>query len=147
MTLLFTRRRHLGSWLIRMVTWSDYSHVDIVLGGGMLIGATAPHGVRLSRLEDRLSKASKAVMMDISRDLTNPVFDFLFSQMAKPYDWLGVLGIGLHRNWQEDTRWSCAELAAKTLSVAGHNPFDDKFQHRITPQDLLMLKFVKRRVK
>ena len=42
--LLFTRRRHPGSALIRVTTWSAWSHVDLIDGQSVL-GAVAFHGV------------------------------------------------------------------------------------------------------
>lgn len=147
MKLLFSRRRHIGSWLIRFVTWSEYSHVDLVLDDSLLIGAIAGDGVVLNRFSDRLAKSSKAVTMEI------PVKDmaaseaFAISQLAKKYDWLGVIGIGLKRNWQEDDKWSCAELVASILAAGGQRPFDSKYHHRITPQHLLSLNFEKTKIK
>jgi uncharacterized protein YycO len=145
--LLFTRRRHLGSWLIRFVTWSEYSHVDILLDGKYLIGAIAPDGVVVNKVNDRLQRASKAVIMELPVVSISKAQDYARSQIGKPYDWLGVIGIGLHRNWQENDKWSCAELAAMALDAGGQRPFDSKFHNRITPQDLLMLNFQKIRIK
>jgi uncharacterized protein YycO len=147
MKLLFTRRRHVGSWLIRMVTWSNFSHVDVIMPNGTLIGASAPDGVERVKMSSRLDKASKAIVMDIPVGSHEVAFSFLHSQLGKPYDYAGVAGIGLHRDWQEEDKWSCAELVAKALSEAGQKPFDAEFHHRITPQDLLMLNFPKVRVK
>lgn len=147
MKLLFTRRHHIGSWLIRMVTWSEYSHVDIVLDDEFIIGAVAFKGVQKIRLDDRLAKASKSVVMDIPVKCLQDAEAFAIAQLRKPYDWLGVVGIGLKRNWQEDDKWSCAELVASVLSEGGQKPFDSKFYHRITPQHLLSLNFTKVKVK
>lgn len=147
MKLLFTRRKHIGSWLIRIVTWSEYSHVDIVLDDKWLLGSIAPDGVVKNKYAERLAIASKAVLMDLPVKSMDAAIAYASNQLGKPYDWLGVIGIGLHRNWQEDDKWSCAELVAKVASEAGQKPFDDKFIHRITPQDLLMLNFEKVRVK
>ena len=147
MKLLFSRRHHIGSWLIRFVTWSEYSHVDLVLDDTSLIGATSFDGVAVSQLKDRLAKASKAVMVDIPVKDKAVAEAFAISQLGKPYDWLGVIGIGLKRNWQEDDKWSCAELVASVLSEGGQKPFDSKYHHRITPQHLLSLNFDKVKVK
>lgn len=147
MQLLFTRRRHIGSWLIRFVTWSEYSHVDIVLHEQFLIGAIAPDGVVLHNINDRLAMASKALIMEFPVNSFDDAKNYALSQIGRQYDWLGVIGIGLHRNWQEEDKWSCAELVAKVLSAGGQKPFDSKFYNRITPQDLLMLNFEKKKIK
>lgn len=147
MKLLFSRRRHLGSWLIRMVTWSEYSHVDLVLDDELLIGAIAGDGVVLGKVKERLAASSKAVVMKIPVKEIEVSEAFAIGQLGKKYDWLGVIGIGLKRNWQEDDKWSCAELVASILAAGGQRPFDSKFHHRITPQHLLSLNFEKVRVK
>jgi len=147
MKLLFTRRHHIGSWLIRMVTWSEYSHVDLVLDEDLLIGAIAGDGVVLAKAKDRLAISSRAVMMHIPVKEVDVSEAFAIGQLGKAYDWLGVIGIGLKRNWQEDDKWSCAELVASVLAAGGQRPFDSKFYHRITPQQLLMLNFEKVRIK
>jgi len=143
MKLLFTRRRHIGSWIIRMVTWSEYSHVDIVLDEHYLIGATAFEGVAIQSINYRLSNASKAVLMDLPVKSLEDAIGYAKSQVGKRYDWLGVFGIGLRRNWQDEKKWSCAELVAAAADYAGQKPFDSKFHYRITPQNLLMLNFPK----
>lgn len=147
MKLLFTRRQHIGSWLIRTFTWSEYSHVDIVLDDKFVLGAMAPDGVVIEKLHHRIEVASKALVMDIPVKDISVACAWANSQIHKPYDWWGVVGIGLHRNWQEDDKWSCAELVAMALSEGGQKPFDSKFHHRITPQDLLKLNFKKTKIK
>lgn len=147
MKLLFTRRRHLGSVSIRLVTWSLYSHVDLIINPAQVIGATAFKGVAVEPIEHRLALASKAVVVDVPVLSAADVEHFAYAQLGKPYDWSGVIGIGLHRNWQEDDSWSCAELVAAALRYGGANLFDDAYHHRVTPQHLLMLNYAKERVK
>lgn len=147
MKLLFTRRHHIGSVGIRLVTWSLYSHVDLIISPTRVIGATAFRGVGVDLLEHRLAAATKALIMDVPVLSTADVEHFAYSQLKKPYDWSGVIGIGLHRNWQEDDSWSCAEFVAAALRYGGANLFDDAYHHRITPQHLLMLNYAKERVK
>ena len=63
------------------------------------------------------------------------------SQIGKPYDWLGVLGIGLHRDWQEPDRWFCSEMAAWAFQQAGRPLFRPDALYRITPQHFWMLPY------
>jgi len=130
-----------------MVTWSEYSHVDLVLDEDLLIGAIAGDGVVLVNIKDRLAKSSKAVMMDVPVTDIQAAKAFAISQLGKDYDTWGALGIGLKRNWQDDDKWSCAEFATGILTIGGQRPFDSKFYHRIVPQHLLMLNFEKVRIK
>lgn len=147
MKILFTRRRHLGSWIIRIVTWSAYSHVDLILDEERIVGATAPNGVDVELIKNRLAKASKAVIMEIKDVDLDKANKFAISQIGKRYDWTNIIGIYLHRDWQEDDSWSCAELVAATLKVSGLQLFDNKFYSRITPQHLFMLNYLKIKIK
>lgn len=138
MKLLFSRRHHPGSYLIRMVTWSEWSHVDIILPDGGLIGAAAPHGVIEMTSELRVAMASHAAVMDVP---CRTVFSWLLSQLGTPYDWLGVAGLGMHRDWQEDDKWFCSEFVARAMKEGGFEPFQPGVMQRITPQHLWMLNF------
>ena len=147
MKILFTRRRHLGSLIIRMVTWSAYSHVDFILDEERVLGATAPNGVNVEPIRNRLAKASKAVVMEINDVDLDKAKEFAIAQLGKKYDWTNIIGIYLHRDWQDSDSWSCAELIAAILKHSGVQLFDIKFYHRVTPQHLLMLNYKKERIK
>lgn len=136
--LLFSRRKHPGSWLIRTVTWSAWSHVELVLPGGQLIGAAAPHGVGLTPLHVRHRIASKVAVVSFPGDLCCAK-TWAMEQLGKPYDWLGVLGLGLHRDWESDDSWWCSEFAAQALKQGGYAPFREAAINRITPEHLWML--------
>jgi cell wall-associated NlpC family hydrolase len=136
--LLFTRRRHPGSALIRVTTWSDWSHVDLIDGQSVL-GAVAFHGVERELLATRLANASRAEVMTIPCADAKAVIEAAKSQIGKPYDWLGVFGIGLHRDWQDPDRWFCSELVAWAFDVAGQPLFRRDSLRRVTPQHLWML--------
>ena len=147
MKILFTRRRHLGSWFIRMVTWSAYSHVDFMIDDVHVLGATAPYGVNVEPTRNRLAKASKAVVMEIKGVDLDQAKEFAIAQLGKKYDWTNIIGIYFHRDWQKNNAWSCAELVAATLKASGVQLFDDKFYSRITPQHLFMLNHPKETIK
>ncbi|MCQ4310929.1 hypothetical protein NAV33_03305 [Pseudomonas stutzeri] len=141
--VLFTRRHHIGSQAIRLGTWSAWSHVDLVDDRGavpMLIGAVAPAGVVVVPMAERLSFASRAVLVEFTVPDRDAVLDAALSQVGKPYDWLGVAGIALRgRDWQEDDCWFCSELVAWAFSEAGYPLFRSDVQGRIVPQHLWML--------
>lgn len=136
--LLFTRRNHPTSWLIRAASWSDWSHVEIMLPDGGLLGAAAPHGVTVSTYEERMSIAACAATMCFPGDM-NAAAAWGETQLGKPYDYFGVLGLGLHRNWEEDDKWWCSEFAAEFLVQGGFAPYRPDAIQRLTPQHLWML--------
>ena len=139
-TLLFSRRNHPGSWLIRTVSWSEWSHVEIILPDGRLLGAAAPHGVGLSTYEERMSIAAHAATMCVPGDM-NTAAAWGETQLGKPYDYVGVVGLGLHRDWEKDDKWWCSEFAAEFLVQGGFAPYRADAIQRLTPQHLWMLNY------
>lgn len=39
--------------------------------------------------------------------------------LGKPYDYTGILGLGINRDWQENDMWFCSEDVADTLKRSG----------------------------
>lgn len=142
--LLFTRQRTLASFLIRLVTWSSYSHVDVIVDG-LLYGSRAFHGVKYEGIDERLKSASSSVIMEIDYD----GFDFhsakKFAELniGKKYDWLGAIGIWLKLDIGSNKRWFCSELVAEYLKAGGLSLYDKKYYKRITPQNLFFLNYKK----
>lgn len=140
--LLYSRRHHLGSYAIRAVTWGEWSHVEIVLPGSKLLGAAFSEGVNDTHtLEDRLSIASAAAMvwypgsLDRAMAWASPLIG------VTPYDNWGALGLGFHRDWEDESAYWCSEWAGKFLKEGGFEPFRSKVIKRLTPQHLWMLNY------
>lgn len=134
--LLFTTESGPASALIRTFTWSDYSHVDLVFGNEV-IGAYPGRGVERIPIDDRLKAASKAAFFMADGIEESAALEKAMSQINKPYDWLGVIGIGLHRDWQCQDKWFCSEFASWVAMQCGKPLLAGNFR-RITPQDLLL---------
>lgn len=139
--LLFTRRPVIGSTLIRAATWSDWSHVQAFKNDTTLIGADWPNGVVEQTLDARLAMASKAAIMTIPVPDEEVAMRFLLAQLGKPYDTEGMLGLAIHRDWQEDDAWWCSELGAAYIHAGGRQLFRDGVLRRVVPQHLWMLPF------
>ena len=141
--VLFSRRHHPGSVIIRMATWSAWSHVDLLddrLAQPLLIGATAPKGVVVDLLADRLAHASRAALVEFPAENPGAVLNAARNQVGKPYDWFGCAGLALrNRHWQEDDSWFCSELIAWAFGAAGEPLFREDMVARVTPQHLWML--------
>ena len=137
--VLFTRRRLPVSLLIRLVTWSEWSHVEI-LDGEELIGADMINGVCLTPLAHRLEISSHAAIMNIPCADPAAVIAAARSQIGKGYDYPGLLGLVTHqRDWQSDQDWFCSELTAWAFGSAGFPLFRADMAFRIVPQHLWML--------
>lgn len=145
--ILFSRNHLPFSYAIRAITWSDYSHVDLITKEAGLIGAMAQGGVRKYDFQKRLDKSSAAAIMTIEEADYDLAIQFAKSQIGKPYDWAGVFGLWFHRDWEDTENWWCSELVAAALSAGGFKPFSNSAMNRITPQHLLMLNCTTRRIK
>jgi uncharacterized protein YycO len=131
-TLQFSTGAGPASWLVRRFTWSPYSHVDLVLPDGRLLGARGDGGVAIREPELFLTVTRFTV------DAPECVIDAALEQLGKPYDWSAIAGIVTRRNWQQPDRWFCSELVAWAFESAGRPLLRAQGTHRITPRDLLL---------
>lgn len=126
------------SWAIRAGSWSRWSHVAVI-DGEFVIEAIALHGVVRTPLALRQAEDPRWSISALRCPNPSAVIAAASSQIGKPYDYTGVLGIGLHRNWQKGDRWFCSELVAWAFEQSGSPLFRAHAVHRVTPQDLWML--------
>jgi hypothetical protein len=131
-TLQFSTTDTWASQLIRWATWSPYSHVDLVLPGGWLLGATPDSGVSIR------PPVSATGSKRFQVDAPDAVFEAALSQRDRPYDWAGIFGWGLRRDWQDQDAWFCSEFIAWCFEQAGCPLLRAQDLWRITPRDLLL---------
>lgn len=131
-TVQFSTTKGIGSRVIRWVTWSPFSHVDLVLDDGRLLGATTHHGVAIRNAEPTSACARFQVSAPVD------VIAAAHSQIGRPYDWPGIFGYGFRRNWQEEDSWFCSELIAWAFQEVGFPLLRAERAYRITPRDLLI---------
>lgn len=136
--LMFSTTRSPFSALIRAVTWSRWSHVALV-DGQYVIEAAALEGVRQALTRDVIKRSAQHCLVDIPARNPGAVIEAARSQLGKPYDWRGIVGLGMHRNWQEEDSWFCSELVAWAAAEAGETWFRPEALRRVTPQHLWML--------
>lgn len=134
--VIFTRRRHPGSLLLRAFLWSAWSHCALI-DGEHIIEAAATGGVKFRPLAELQAESSHWTIVDIPAADPSAVLQAALAQVGRGYDWLGVLGIGFRRRWQDDDRWFCSELIAYAFEVAG-SPLFRGTPWRITPRDLFL---------
>lgn len=126
------------SWLIRAGSWSKWSHVAIV-DGTSIIEAIAIDGVVRTPLAKRQQQDPSWWISSLPCANPSAVINAAATQIGKPYDYTGVLGVGLHRDWQQSDRWFCSELVAWAFSQGGSPLFRHHANRRVTPQDLWMI--------
>lgn len=132
--LRFCSYRGWHSRLVEWFTWSDYSHVDLVLPSGNLLGAL-PGGVAVRAPDQPVRQALFEVQA------CDEVLALAVGQIGKPYDWAGVFGIALRHKlgvWREDDSWWCSELIAWCFERAGFPLLRGDDFSSITPRDLLL---------
>ncbi|NLR73597.1 YiiX/YebB-like N1pC/P60 family cysteine hydrolase [Leeia aquatica] len=137
-TLLFTTSYHPLSAVIRATTWSRWSHVALQ-AGDMIIEAAAPGGVVKRKLADAIQHARDHELVQLPCRNPIKVLQAASSQIGKRYDYSAIVGLWLHRDWQDDHRWFCSELIAWAFQEAGEPLFRPDAVRRITPQHLYLL--------
>lgn len=140
MRIAFARRAALGSWLIRLFTFSRWSHCAIIQGDAV-IDATFWHGVRRSPLSEFL-KHYEVEVIDVHLGAFGEYADlWLEEQIGKKYDWTALVALPFRSNWHDPDRWFCSELVAAALRAGGRDLFRDDLA-RVVPQHLWMLKWM-----
>lgn len=133
-SVIFNRKHTIGSLFLRGYLWSKWSHCAII-DGDQVIEAATKNGVVSRPLVDLLSESSAYEIVDFECANPQAVIDAARTQIGRPYDYFGILGIGFRRRWQDDDSWFCSELIAWAFDKAGYPMFsEDAF--RITPRDL-----------
>ena len=124
MIIRFSRTHSALSKLIRLSTWSKFSHVDILIEPDVYLGALPGEGVVFHNEKPRDFQFCEIAVPESA-------IAFAQSQVGKPYDYTGILGFGLHRNWQDDRKWFCSELIAAACLHGGVRLFHEEFHNLI----------------
>lgn len=134
--VVFSRRHHIGTIVLRAFLWSKWSHCAII-DGDEVIEAAAPDGVRTRPLAELIAESSLYEIVYFPARDPAAVIAAARAQIGAPYDWGGVVGIGFRRRWQADDSWFCSELIAAAFEHAGE-PIVRGAASRITPRDLYL---------
>lgn len=156
MRIIFTSSNLPFALLIRAMTGCKWHHCgvlvdDVVYESRAFIGVDHFFSQIKQRLSGKIDKMqfggvaktplevfkARGINTTVSIPLPDEggAVEFLDSQLGKGYDWTGIMSYPFQRNWQEDTKWSCSELAAKAAS-AGNRDIVRKEINCITPRDL-----------
>jgi uncharacterized protein YycO len=138
---LSTQKWDIASALIRWFTWSDFSHVDIVITSAVeevLIGSRLSGGVKVRPSNYAKFSKTKRLSVELSYESETELYQFLFKQLHKPYDWRAILNFAFHRrrNWKEDDSWFCSELVAAAFDNVRHPLLNIAENDRVTPRDV-----------
>lgn len=138
--LIFSSSKMPLSPLIRFVTWSQWSHVALIINDSQVIESTLSRGgVKIDTLENFKARAKNWAVKEYPCVNPEGIIRYCITQLNKPYDKTALVGISLHRNWQEDDAFVCSELIGVGSVMALCEYFDSEVMHRITPQHWWML--------
>ena len=90
--LIFLSQPTIGSKLIRLFTWSRFSHVGMVTPERTVIEAVPFYGVREIALEERLKGAIEVDYRFVEVDDPLGAIERARSQVGRSYDWRGLFG-------------------------------------------------------
>lgn len=134
-----------GGLSSRAIAWfsaGHFSHVDCILPSGGLLGARSDRiGVVAPGVQIRpgaYEKWKERVVMDLSAKPSehSRFYEFLNSQLGKPYDKTAILGFATGREWRDPDAWFCSELQAAALEVSGRCPDLYTPRAKVTPAGL-----------
>lgn len=136
----------LGALAIKLFEHGLYSHVDIVMPDGSLLGARndemlgIPAGVHIRPSTYANFSAIKRVVIECSDEERSRFYEFANDQIGKPYDETAILGFAVGRDWRAEDSWFCSEMGAAALEASGIllHPLATTV-NKITPEDLLLI--------
>lgn len=137
-SVVFCRNKKIGSLLIRLFTWSRWSHCAII-NDQSVIEARMPLGVVVRPLSDFIKDYSSYEVVKFKVESKSKVISAALSQKGKPYDYMAIIGILFKRDWQNKSKWFCSELVAWALSQGGRHLFRKERLNRATPEHIWML--------
>lgn len=132
----FSQTDGFSSKIIRWFTRSQWSHVDLVMPDGSLLGALPFKGV-VQRKEDKNKGETKTLYVRVPDEMANLVFNFAEEQLGKKYDWIAIYGFVGRHDWQREGKWFCSELVFASIKKSGVELLHGK-KWRISPRDLYL---------
>jgi hypothetical protein len=146
-TLQFVRGTALDS---KLIEWfgggSRFSHVDIVLPDGMLLGSRsdvvggASAGVQIRNPDYVGTQTVLRISLPQTTVLEEHFYRWARSQIGKGYDKTAIIGFVVGRSWQDPDSWFCSEYIAEDLVQVRYFPTAPTSPtNRITPDALLLL--------
>ena len=104
------------------INWFDkgmYTHVDILLGDGNLLGSRFVGGVQVRHPGYKKFSKTEIVEFQVSDDQFKAFLNTAIGEIGKPYDWRAIASFFVNRVWIDEGSWFCSELVAWCLFHAG----------------------------
>ncbi len=119
MKLLIASGNSISSILIKMFTFSKWSHTAVMFDHLTVIDVTYRTGVRRITYEEFKSEYPDVYEIEVFLPREEAALTFALDQLGKKYDYTAILGILFrNRRWESDENWFCSELS-ETVCVYG----------------------------
>lgn len=136
---MFTNSKFSFSPIIRVFTWSEFSHMAIIIDDETVLHSDL-NGVRLEKIKSLQERSTSWMIAEYECERPHDLINVCMTQIGKPYDYLAWIGILFrHINLKDNSKWVCSELPEYGAWLSGQSFFYREFNHRITPQHWLML--------
>ena len=140
MKIISVSSHGIGAWLIKIFTFSKWNHTAIYYEDtGLVYDSTISTGVRKLPIDTYLKLYPNHDIVDIEVPDVEAAKAFSEKQVGKKYDTSAIFGLALQRDWQEDDKWFCAEVAEATIATGGRQRFRNEVS-RITPHQCWAVK-------
>ena len=135
----FITERDFVSWAIRRVTFSEFSHVEIVSEDGRsYIGAHSDGGVQERPADYCLPSFERRYAIPCSDAQLEKIMAYARSKIGTPYNFLDIVGLLFHRNLTTKGRVICSMfvyLAALEGGIQMLNVLPE-YANLVTPDSL-----------
>lgn len=127
--LIYSKSNHPISIIIRLVTWSRWSHVGII-DGDHVIEAKGGKGVIRTPIDEFKAAGTDWEIAKAPVLNTESALEEARSYLGAKYDWWAIFGIWLRTGWDRTEHWVCSELYAQVSKIIRHDRIS-----RFTPED------------
>ncbi len=136
----FIAERDFISWAIRKVTFSDFSHVELIMDKGTYLGAHAFGGVQERDQFYCQPSFERRYSIPCTQEQKDKIESFARSKIGTPYNFKDIVGLLIHANLSSPNKLICSMFVFEALLAGGIKMLNvlPQYSNRVTP-DILHL--------
>lgn len=127
------------SWAIRKVTFSEFSHVELVTDEGTYIGAHARGGIK-ERVDDPddLPTFERRYSLPCTQAQKDKIFAYARSKIGTKYNFRDIFGLLIHSNFSSPNRLICSMFVFEAALAGGIQMLNvlPRYSNLVTPDTL-----------
>ncbi len=138
LTLRFIAERDLISAAIREVTFSEWSHVELLTPENTWLGAHADGGIAVRHFDYANPDRERRYSLPVTVDQLERILAYARSQIGTRYNFEDIAGLLLHRNLTQNNRQICSMFVFEALWQGGLRMLNvlPGFSNLVTPETL-----------